>query len=152
MAQYHPRAPGGLPGRAGKIRGTLRRNPGALRYFWPDEVGPLVDELLALQPRPDAFFTASDRLAVGCLAALRQRRIGIPDDISLIGFTNLTVADMLSPSMSTVEQPAKEIGQEAVGRLLDLIEQKHRAAPPATLTIPTTMVVRESSSRPAVVV
>ncbi|RZK28055.1 MAG: LacI family transcriptional regulator, partial [Hymenobacter sp.] len=114
--------------------------------FGPDEVGPLVDELLALEPRPDAFFTASDRLAVGCLAALRQRRIAIPGDVSLIGFTNLTVADMLSPSLSTVVQPAKQIGQEAVGRLLDLIEQKHRAAPPATLTIPTTLVVRESSS------
>lgn len=116
--------------------------------FGPDEVGPLVDELLALEPRPDAFFTASDRLAVGCLAALRQRHLAIPDDVSLIGFTNLTVADMLSPSLSTVMQPAKKIGQEAVSRLLDLIERKHRAAPPSTLTIPTVMVLRESSAWP----
>ena len=113
--------------------------------FGPDEVGPLVDELLALTPRPDAFFTASDRLALGCLAALRQRRISIPDDVSLIGFTNLNVADMLSPSLSTVVQPAKEIGQAAVERLLDLIERKHRAAPPTTTTFPTTLVLRESS-------
>ncbi|MVN75151.1 substrate-binding domain-containing protein [Hymenobacter sp. HMF4947] len=113
--------------------------------FGPDEVGPLVDELMALTPRPDAFFTASDRLALGCLAALRQRRIAIPEEVSLVGFTNLTVADMLSPSLSTVVQPAMEIGQEAVSRLLDLIELKHRAAPPTTITIPTTMVLRESS-------
>ena len=120
--------------------------------FGPDEVGPLVDELMALQPRPDAFFTASDRLALGCLGALRQRRISIPEDVSLIGFTNLNVADMLSPSMSTVVQPAMEIGQEAVGRLLDLIERKQRTAPlAATITIPTTMVVRESSQLPMVV-
>jgi LacI family transcriptional regulator len=114
--------------------------------FGPDEVGPLVDELLALEPRPDAFFTASDRLAVGCLAALRQRHIAIPGQVSLIGFTNLTVADMLAPSLSTVTQPATEIGRVAVGRLLDLIELKHRAAPPSTITIPTTLVVRESSA------
>ncbi len=113
--------------------------------FGPDEVGPLVNELLALTPRPDAFFTASDRLAVGCLAALHQRHLSIPEDISLVGFTNLTVADMLSPSLSTVMQPALEIGQVAVGRLLDLIERKHRAEPPSTVTIPTTMVLRASS-------
>jgi LacI family transcriptional regulator len=116
--------------------------------FGPDEVGPLVDELMALSPRPDAFFTASDRLAVGCLAALRQRHLSIPDDISLVGFTNLTVADMLSPSLSTVMQPALEIGQVAVGRLLDLIERKHRAEPPSTVTIPTSMVLRDSSQLP----
>lgn len=116
--------------------------------FGPDEVGPLVDELMALSPRPDAFFTASDRLAVGCLAALRQRHLSIPDDISLVGFTNLTVADMLSPSLSTVMQPALEIGQVAVGRLLDLIERKHRAEPPSTVTIPTSMVLRDSSKLP----
>jgi LacI family transcriptional regulator len=116
--------------------------------FGPDEVGPLVDELMALSPRPDAFFTASDRLAVGCLAALRQRHLSIPDDVSLVGFTNLTVADMLSPSLSTVMQPALEIGQVAVGRLLDLIERKHRAEPPSTVTIPTSMVLRDSSQLP----
>jgi LacI family transcriptional regulator len=118
--------------------------------FGPDEVGPLVDELMALSPRPDAFFTASDRLAVGCLAALRQRHLSIPDDVSLVGFTNLTVADMLSPSLSTVMQPALEIGQVAVGRLLDLIERKHRAEPPSTVTIPTSMVLRDSSQLPIV--
>jgi len=114
--------------------------------FGPDEVGPNVAELLALSPRPDAFFTASDRLALDCLAALRQRRISIPDEVALIGFTNLNVADMLSPSLSTVVQPAKEIGQQAAERLLDLIERKQRVTQPATTTtVPTTMILREST-------
>jgi LacI family transcriptional regulator len=47
-----------------------------------------------------------------------------------------------------VVQPATEIGRVAVGRLLDLIELKHKAAPPSTITIPTTLVVRESSAWP----
>jgi LacI family transcriptional regulator len=112
----------------------------------PDEVGPHVAELLALMPRPDAFFTASDRLALDCLAALRQRRISIPDEVALMGFTNLNVADMLSPSLSTVVQPAKEIGQQAAERLLDIIERKQRVALPATTTtVPTTMLLREST-------
>ena len=139
--------------RAALEQNGLPYDENLVRYgtFGPDEVGPLVDELLALTPRPDAFFTASDRLALGCLAALRQRRISIPDDVSLIGFTNLNVADLLSPSLSTVVQPAKEIGQEAAERLLDLVERKHRVAAPATtITVPTTMLLRESTQVAAV--
>jgi LacI family transcriptional regulator len=82
-------------------------------------------------------------------AALRQRRIHIPDDVSLIGFTNLNVADLLSPSMSTVVQPAMEIGQTAAERLLDLIERKQRPALPiTTTTILTSMQLRESTQLP----
>ncbi|MBC6992054.1 LacI family DNA-binding transcriptional regulator [Hymenobacter sp. BT491] len=118
-----------------------------VRYgtFGPDEVGPMVDDLMSLSPTPDAFFTASDRLAMGCLTALRQRHVNIPEDVSLIGFTNLNVADLLSPSLSTVVQPAQEIGQVAAERLIDLIERKQKAAPIGTVKIPTELIVRESS-------
>ncbi|WP_324673028.1 LacI family DNA-binding transcriptional regulator [Hymenobacter sp. GOD-10R] len=118
-----------------------------VRYgtFGPNEVGPMVDELMALTPTPDAFFTASDRLAVGCLTALRQRHVAIPQDVSLIGFTNLNVADLLYPSLSTVVQPAQEIGQVAAERLIDLIERKQKAAPINTVKLPTELVIREST-------
>ena len=118
-----------------------------VRYgtFGPDEVGPMVDELMALSPRPDAFFTASDRLAAGCLSALQQRKVAIPEDIALIGFTNMTVADLLSPAMSTVVQPAQQIGHVAAERLIDLIERKHRALPINTVRIPTELIIREST-------
>jgi LacI family transcriptional regulator len=118
-----------------------------VRYgtFGPNEVGPMVDELMALSPPPDAFFTASDRLAVGCLTALRQRHVAIPQDVSLIGFTNLNVADLMYPSLSTVVQPAQEIGQVAAERLIDLIERKQKAAPISTVKLPTELVIREST-------
>jgi LacI family transcriptional regulator len=118
-----------------------------VRYgtFGPDEADQLVDELLAQSPRPDAFFTASDRLALGCLSALRHRGISIPEEMSLIGFTNLQAAELLNPPMSTVTQPAQEIGQIAAERLIDLIERKHRAIPAGTVKLPTTLTVRMSS-------
>lgn len=122
-----------------------------VRYgtFGPDEADQLVDELLAQSPRPDAFFTASDRLALGCLKALRERGIAIPEDISLIGFTNLQAAEMLNPPLSTVTQPAQEIGQLAAERLIELIERKHKAAPVSTVKLPTVLTVRGSSQREA---
>ncbi|MBT2558779.1 LacI family DNA-binding transcriptional regulator [Hymenobacter sp. ISL-91] len=118
-----------------------------VRYgtFGPDEVGPMVDELMGFDSPPDAFFTASDRLAVGCLKALRQRHLHIPADVSLIGFTNLNVAEYLDPALSTVVQPATQIGQIAAERLIDQIERKHRAQPLETVTIPTELIVRASS-------
>ncbi len=120
-----------------------------VRYgtFGPDEAGAMVDDLMALSPRPDAFFTASDRLALGCLAALQQRKLAIPEDVSLIGFTNTNVAELLSPPMSTVVQPAQEIGQMAAERLIELIERKLKASPADVVRIPTKMVVRASSTR-----
>ncbi|QHV99896.1 LacI family DNA-binding transcriptional regulator [Spirosoma endbachense] len=116
-----------------------------IRYagFGHNEVEPIVDDLLSLSP--DAFFAASDRLAIGCLSALKKRNISIPEGVSLIGFTNTTVADLLAPPMSTVEQPAQEIGQVAAGRLIDLIEGKQKIPQPGTIRIPTKLIVRASS-------
>lgn len=116
--------------------------------FGVDEVGPLVDKLLALTDPPDAFFTASDRLVLGCLTALNKRRIAIPDAVSLIGFTNLNVAELLAPALSTVIQPAQEIGQVAAERLIDMIEQKHKNMAGTIITIPTQLIIRASTLVP----
>lgn len=113
--------------------------------FGIDEVGPMVDRLMELPGPPDAYFAASDRLAVGCLAALQQRHMVIPRDISLIGFTNLNVANLLSPSLSTVVQPAEEMGQVAAERLIDRIEGKQKAAPPTIVQLATTLIIRHST-------
>ena len=83
---------------------------------------------------------------LGCLTALRRRGFRIPEDISLIGFTNLPAAELLNPPLSTVTQPAQEIGQLAAERLIELIERKHKSTGPSVMKLPTTLVVRESSS------
>ncbi|MFD2571628.1 LacI family DNA-binding transcriptional regulator [Spirosoma soli] len=122
---------------------TLVRHVG----FGQHEVDPIVDDLLNQSPAPDAFFTASDRLALGCLAALRKRNVIIPEQVSFIGFTNLLVADLLDPPMSTVVQPAQEIGQVAAEQLIELIERKQKAPAIGTTKIPTQLIIRASSMR-----
>ncbi|WP_026260847.1 LacI family DNA-binding transcriptional regulator [Spirosoma luteum] len=117
-----------------------------VRYagFGQDAVEPIIDDLL--EQSPDAFFVASDRLAIGCLSALRKLGIAIPQSIALIGFTNITVADLLAPSMSTVVQPASEMGQIAAEQLINLIEGKQHLVKAETIILPTRMIVRESSA------
>ena len=116
-----------------------------IRYcdFGVDEADKTVEQLLHFQP--DAFFIGSDRLALGCLAALKERKIDIPKDIALLGFTNLSVAGLLDPPLSAVSQPAFEMGHTAADLLLDLIEKKQRALPFRTIRLSTELIIRESS-------
>ncbi|MFN3490366.1 MAG: substrate-binding domain-containing protein, partial [Emticicia sp.] len=70
----------------------------------------------------------------------------IPEQLSFIGFTNLKVAHLLAPSLSTIVQPAFEIGQTAAELLLDSIERKSQNVEQfRTIKIPTEMAVRNSS-------
>lgn len=116
------------------------------RQFDIEEIDGVIETMLSKVPRPDAIFTASDRLALGCFEVLSRRGIRCPEDLALIGFTNLKVAHLLSPALTTVTQPAFEIGQVAVELLIDLIEKKKRQMSGSHLIkLPTELVVRASS-------
>lgn len=95
--------------------------------------------------KPDAFFTASDRLALTCFAAVKESGLRIPQDVAFIGFTNLKVANLLDPPLSTIVQPALDIGQTAAELLLDTIEKKSKGKDYRTVTIPTILESRASS-------
>ncbi len=113
--------------------------------FGAEEAKKLVDDLIENQ-KPDAIFTTSDRLALDCFSAVREKHISMPEDIAFIGFTNLKVAHLLDPSLSTVVQPAFEIGQAAAELLLDSIERKQTTVEQfRTIKISTEMVIRKSS-------
>lgn len=110
-----------------------------------EEVAANLDALFSLPLPPDAFITASDRLALGYYAGLKRRRIRIPQDVAFIGFSNLSVAELLNPAMSTVVQPAFEMGQTAAELLLNLIEKKPKQPEYKTVSLPMELCVRESS-------
>lgn len=107
----------------------------------------IIDELLSETHPPDGILTVSDRLALGCLATLKTKNIGIPEQISIVGFTNLKAASMLEPALTTVVQPSLQMGQRAAELLLDLIERKPNSALPSyqTFKLYTELIIRESS-------
>lgn len=113
--------------------------------FTPEEVEANLDALFALPEPPDAFMTASDRLALGYYASLKKRKIRIPEDVAFVGFSNLHVAELLNPPMSTIVQPAFQMGQTAAGLLLDLIEGKPKHPAFRTICLPTHLFRRASS-------
>lgn len=80
----------------------------------------LAGELLDATPRPTAIVTTSDTQALGVLAAARQRRIRIPEELSVIGFDDIEIAEIVG--LSTIRQPIVESGRHAAALLLATLD------------------------------
>jgi LacI family repressor for deo operon, udp, cdd, tsx, nupC, and nupG len=105
------------------------------------------DKLLAHPKRPTAIFCANDEMAMGCLHAVKAAGLRIPDDISVIGFDDNRYAHIMDPPLTTVRQPAYEIGERVMLRLLHEIEngRSHDAEPEI---VPHELVIRDSAAPP----
>lgn len=82
-------------------------------------------QLLQNLPRaqwPTAIFCASDAIATGCLEELAERRLRIPEDISVAGFDDLPLAKMTNPPLMSARQPFRQMGQRAVELLLQQVK------------------------------
>ncbi len=89
------------------------------------EIEDAIKELLSLEEKPDAIFVAGDRLSTGCLSVFKNLKIAVPRDMAIAGFSNSDVLDLFNPSLTSVRQPAFEIGKLATQMLLQLIESKY---------------------------
>ncbi len=99
--------------------------------------------LLTLEPRPEAVFAANDSMAIGCLFALREAGVRVPEDVALAGFDDIPIARYVTPPLSSVHVPIAELGERAMERLLHAVERKN-AHERRQETVPTTLVVRGS--------
>jgi LacI family transcriptional regulator len=106
-----------------------------------------LNELLALPQKPQAIFTASDRTTTTVLGLLHKLKVSIPDEIALVGFTNTFLAELLNPALSSVYQPAFDIGKKATEMLLSLIRSKYPVTEFEEIVLPTQLFIRKSSVR-----
>ncbi len=95
--------------------------------------------------RPDAILCTNGPTALGALRGLRACGLKTPDDIGFVTFDELTVDDLFSPAITTIVQPAYEIGSRAADILLDRIENRAPGDAVCTLRLPATLKIRESS-------
>jgi LacI family transcriptional regulator len=91
-----------------------------------------------------AVFAASDEMALGAIRCLVTKGLRVPDDVSVIGFDNLQVAQMVTPSLTTVAQPFQEIGRQAVECLIRAIEQGVERTEEGIHLLPHQIVERET--------
>lgn len=100
-------------------------------------------QLLDRAPDLDAVFAASDPMAVGALRELRARGRRVPDDVAIVGFDDSPVAQHTDPPLTSVHQPADQMGRE-MARLL-IAQITGEAGPDDCVVLPTELVVRQSS-------
>ena len=111
--------------------------------FYPASGEAAMNALLDLPEAPTAVFAASDLMAVGALAAIRQRGFRVPEDIALVGFDDVQIASLGQPPLTTIRQDKVGLGVRAAESLVEMIEDP-TATPPA-LMLACELVVRASS-------
>lgn len=110
-----------------------------------EEVEEAVDELFKQKPKPDAIFTASDRITTLCFGVLKKLRPR--KEVGFVGFTNTKVGELFDPPLSVVRQPAFDIGQAAIELLIQMIESKRPVVDFQTKILDTELIIRESSMK-----
>jgi DNA-binding LacI/PurR family transcriptional regulator len=85
------------------------------------------DTLLLLDrgDRPDAIFAVNDSKAIGAILALKEKKLKVGEEIGVIGFTNDPVGEIIEPKLTTIEEPALEIGKESARLLIKHISSKN---------------------------
>lgn len=94
---------------------------------------------------PDAVLAANDQTAAGILQSAKMLGIKVPEQLQICGFSNDMITRHTDPMLSTVQQHAKDMGEEAMHRLLARIEEEGKHAPKETVVIPTDLIIREST-------
>jgi LacI family transcriptional regulator len=129
--------------RADAFRGVAGDAP-VLHGPWSEEWGhEAIDRIWKGGQRPDGIFCGNDQIARGVVDALRERRVAVPMDVSVIGFDNWEImAAQTRPPLTTVDMNLKELGRAAGLTVLALAEGK--AVEPGVRRLPCKLIVRQS--------
>ncbi len=105
----------------------------------------LLKKLLARKNRPDGIFASVEKLAISTYYASNEIKLKIPQQLKVISFSNLRTASLLSPSLSTITQPAFEIGKESAELLFRMIEKKTFGNRIDKVVLKSSLIERNSS-------
>lgn len=106
------------------------------------EAGGYIAMQRLLPQQPDAVFVASDTMAFGALRALRNAGRSVPKDVAIVGYDDLPSAATADPPLTTVRQPIRRLGAQAVETLLDILANGPQ--PPRQFIATTQLVIRSS--------
>ena len=114
-----------------------------------DEGFEFAKQIVKEHPDVDGIFAITDLVAVGVMSYLNEVGITMPNQIALIGFSNWFMAQVVSPKLSTIDQPSYEMGVAAFNLLLEEMICHHNGTVfnPRTIELGTNLIVRESSRR-----
>jgi len=101
------------------------------------------EKILSIENRPTAIFCSNDEMALGVMTALKSNGAKIPDDISIIGFDDIHYAQYFDPPLTTIAQPAGDLGELAMSQLCEILAGNPPQSRNAVL--PHKLIEREST-------
>lgn len=102
-------------------------------------------KILKMKPLPDGIFVANDSCAVGCMLALKEQGIRIPQDIAFVGFNNDPVTKVIEPNLTTINYSGYEMGQVAARHLINHVRDVSFISSTNTIILRSEFIVRASS-------
>jgi DNA-binding LacI/PurR family transcriptional regulator len=111
---------------------------------FPDMGYPVVQRLVASGERFTALFAFNDVSAIGAIRALRDAGLEVPESVAVVGFDDIPSAAYNTPSLTTIRQPLRRMGEIAARTLLDRLRQK--GAVPKEVAVEPELVIRESTT------
>lgn len=105
----------------------------------------IITQMLSWPNRPDGIFASVEKLAIACYNVCERLQIKIPDDLKIISFSNMEISSLLNPSLSTITQPAYEIGKQAALQLFRYLEKKSMADVHERIILKSTLIPRGST-------
>ena len=121
---------------------TRRAEYEASGDFYFESGAASMRDLLALPEPPTAVFAASDMMAVGAIKAIHDAGLRCPDDVAVVGFDDIQLAELVRPALTTIRQDKRGLGAAAARSLVQLIDDA--AAAPHVSVLPVELVVLES--------
>lgn len=113
-----------------------------------EDVRAQMNALLALPQPPDALFAINDPTAIQAMLLMKEKGVKIPEDVAVVGFNDSPESRIIEPGLSTVAQPAYEIGRLATKHILEQINDPEDFSP-QNLTLKTELIIRDSSRKKA---
>jgi LacI family transcriptional regulator len=105
----------------------------------------LIKKLLSGKNKPDGIFASVEKLAITTYQVCRELNINIPKEVKIICFSNLETASLLSPSLSTITQPAYNIGKTAAEVMFKYLDKNKTYIPNENIVLQSTLHIRQSS-------
>lgn len=103
-------------------------------------------KILKMVPRPDGIFTSNDSSAVAAIVELERAGVTIPDEIAVVGFNNEPISKVIKPNLTTIDYPAREIGEIAAISLINKLKNS-QSANFSTIILKHRLIRRQSSIR-----
>ena len=110
-----------------------------------EEVEKVMEELLSLDEPPQAILSCADKITTNCYRYLYKHHIKIPDQMALVGFSNLDLTEFLNPSLSIIQQKAVTMGTQATELLIQQIESKRPVVDYSEIVLEPDFFARDSS-------